>query len=113
MCDVSFTEIEHRRVARALYWHVENRTSLINLMAATFSEAASRDKERAHGWRNKLLVLARALRRAMLIHRDSRDFFGGIGRTISRICLSEPNPVVRDSYRRRHERSSVAYSPGH
>jgi len=70
MCDVSFTEIEHRRVARALYWHVENRTSLINLMAATFSEAANRDKERAHGWRNKLLVFARALRRAMLIHRD-------------------------------------------
>ena len=55
----------------ALYWHVENKVSLINLMAATFSEAANRDKNHAHGWRNKLLAFSRALRRAMLVHRDS------------------------------------------
>lgn len=55
----------------ALYWHVENKASLINLMSATFSEAANRDKDHADGWRNKLLAFARALRRVMLVHRDS------------------------------------------
>ncbi len=55
----------------ALYWHVENKASLINLMAATFSEVANRDKDKARGWRNKLLAFARALRGAMLAHRDS------------------------------------------
>lgn len=55
----------------ALYWHVENKASLINLMAATFSEVANRDKDQARGWRNKLLAFARALRRALLVHRDS------------------------------------------
>ncbi len=55
----------------ALYWHIENKASLINLMAATFSRAANRDKDHARGWRNKLLAFARALRRAMLAHRDS------------------------------------------
>jgi len=48
----------------ALYWHVENKASLINLMAATFSEVANRDKDHARGWKNKLLAFARALRRA-------------------------------------------------
>jgi AcrR family transcriptional regulator len=55
----------------ALYWHVENKAALINLMAATFSQVANRDKDQASGWRNKLLAFARALRRAMLVHRDS------------------------------------------
>jgi TetR/AcrR family tetracycline transcriptional repressor len=55
----------------ALYWHVEKKASLINLMAATISEMANRDKDRAHGWRNKLLAFSRALRRTMLLHRDS------------------------------------------
>ena len=35
------------------------------------SEVANRDKDHARGWRNKLLAFARALRRAMLVHRDS------------------------------------------
>ena len=55
----------------ALYWHVENKASLINLMAARFSEVANREKDQASGWRNKLLAFARALRRALLVHRDS------------------------------------------
>ena len=55
----------------ALYWHVENKAALINLMAATFSKVANRDKDKARGWRNKLLAFARALRGAMLAHRDS------------------------------------------
>lgn len=55
----------------ALYWHVENKAALINLMAATFSEVANRDKDKARGWRNKLVAFARGLRGAMLMHRDS------------------------------------------
>lgn len=55
----------------ALYWHVQNKAALISLMAATFSQVANRDQDQARGWRNKLLAFARALRRAMLVHRDA------------------------------------------
>jgi AcrR family transcriptional regulator len=55
----------------ALYWHVENKAALISQMAATFPVLANRDKDQVRGWRNKLLAYARALRREMLVHRDS------------------------------------------
>jgi TetR/AcrR family tetracycline transcriptional repressor len=74
----------------ALYWHVENKASLLSLMAATFPELAARDKNQARGWRNKLLAFARALRQAMLLHRDS-----------ARLCvaaspLKDPNALAKE-----------------
>jgi TetR/AcrR family tetracycline transcriptional repressor len=61
----------------ALYWHVKNKAALISLMAATFAEQAKRSKDQQHYWSDKLLAFARALRRAMLLHRDS-----------ARLCLA-------------------------
>lgn len=61
----------------ALYWHVKNKAALISLMAATFPEKARRFKDRERRWSDKLLAFARALREAMLLHRDS-----------ARLCLA-------------------------
>jgi TetR/AcrR family tetracycline transcriptional repressor len=57
--------------APALYWHVRNKAELIGLMAATFSEAANRALLEGRTWREKLILSARARRRAMLKRRDS------------------------------------------
>lgn len=72
--------------APALYWHVHNKAELISLMAATFSEVASRANEVGSTWREKLLLSARARRGAMLKQRDS-----------ARVCvLAEPTRSAAD-----------------
>jgi TetR/AcrR family tetracycline transcriptional repressor len=55
----------------ALYWHVRNKAELISLMAATFSEAANRANLDGRTWRERLILLSRARRQAMLRQRDS------------------------------------------
>jgi len=57
--------------APALYWHVHDKAELISLMAATFSEAAAHAILAGKTWRAKLILSARAPRRAMLARRDS------------------------------------------
>jgi TetR/AcrR family tetracycline transcriptional repressor len=57
--------------APALYWHVHNKAELLSLMAATFHEAARLPSLAGGTWRDKLLLAARARRRAMLERRDS------------------------------------------
>jgi TetR/AcrR family tetracycline transcriptional repressor len=57
--------------APALYWHVHNKAELMSLMAATFSEAASRANAAGKTWREKLMLAGRARREAMLKQRDS------------------------------------------
>lgn len=72
--------------APALYWHVHNKAELISLMAATFSEAASRANAAGGTWREKLLLAARARREAMLKQRDS-----------ARVCvIAEPTRSAAD-----------------
>lgn len=70
----------------ALYWHVKNKQELLDAMAAAiFTEAvAGLEAPRAGvGWEQWLAELARALRRAMLRHRDGARVFAGSN-------LSEP-----------------------
>lgn len=57
--------------APALYWHVRNKAELIGLMAATFSAAAAAAVPDGPGWQAILLAHGRALRRALLRHRDA------------------------------------------
>ena len=57
--------------APALYWHVHNKAEIISLMAAKFAEAASLERVGGKTWREKLILSARARRRAMLEQRDS------------------------------------------
>jgi TetR/AcrR family transcriptional regulator, tetracycline repressor protein len=57
--------------APALYWHVRDKAELLSLMAATFHEAASLTHSEGQTWRARLLLSARARRRAMLEKRDS------------------------------------------
>ena len=56
--------------APALYWHVHNKAELIGLMAATVSAAALQEEPEGPGWGARLVGFGRALRRAMLQHRD-------------------------------------------
>jgi len=57
--------------APALYWHVHNKAELLSLMAATFHEAGRLSPVVGATWRDKLVLSARARRRAMLERRDS------------------------------------------
>src|SRR6185312_16297680 len=57
--------------APALYWHVHNKAGLLSLMAATFHDAGRLSRLEGATWRDKLLLAARARRRAMLERRDS------------------------------------------
>jgi len=52
----------------ALYWHVKNKQELIDAMAAAIMPM--RDIERVNGWRELLAVEARAVRDALMRHRD-------------------------------------------
>lgn len=70
----------------ALYWHVKNKQELLDAMAAAiFADAVTGlEAPRAGvGWEEWLAGLARALRRAMLRHRDGARVFAGSN-------LSEP-----------------------
>ena len=72
--------------APALYWHVHNKAELMSLMAATFSEAASRANAAGKTWREKLLLAGRARREAMLKQRDS-----------ARVCvIAQPTRSAED-----------------
>jgi len=57
--------------APALYWHVHNKAELLSLMAATFHDAGRLSRPEGATWRDKLILAARARRRAMLERRDS------------------------------------------
>src|SRR3569833_3187850 len=57
--------------APALYWHVHNKAELLSLMAATFHDAGRLSRLEGATWSDKLILSARARRRAMLEHRDS------------------------------------------
>lgn len=64
----------------ALYWHVKNKQELLDAMAAAiFTDAVARlEAPRAGvGWEEWLADLARALRRAMLRHRDGARVYAG------------------------------------
>ncbi len=64
----------------ALYWHVKNKQDLLDVMAAAiFADAvACLEAPRAGvGWEEWLADLARALRGAMLRHRDGARLFAG------------------------------------
>jgi AcrR family transcriptional regulator len=70
----------------ALYWHVKNKQELLDAMAARIYTAAVAGLEAPRagvGWERWLADLARALRRAMLRHRDGARIFAGSN-------LSEP-----------------------
>jgi len=73
--------------APALYWHVHNKAELISLMAAKLAEAARLDRVGGKTWREKLILSARARRRAMLNQRDS-----------ARVCvLAQPRRSAADA----------------
>jgi TetR/AcrR family tetracycline transcriptional repressor len=70
----------------ALYWHVKNKQELLDAMAIRIYADAVDGLEGPRagvGWEQWLAALARALRRAMLRHRDGARIFAGSN-------LSEP-----------------------
>ena len=55
----------------ALYWHVENKMALFALMAHDIYGRAMAEVPEGLDWRAWLLCFGRALRRALLSHRDA------------------------------------------
>lgn len=62
--------------ATSLYWHVKNRDQLEDLMLDSLIGEVMDDLVPAEGWRDQLAELARALRRALLRHRNIAPLLG-------------------------------------
>jgi TetR/AcrR family tetracycline transcriptional repressor len=57
--------------APALYWHVRDKAELVGMMAATFGEVAASAVPSEDTWPARLSAYGKALRQAMLLHRDA------------------------------------------
>ncbi|MFM0662927.1 TetR/AcrR family transcriptional regulator C-terminal domain-containing protein [Paraburkholderia sediminicola] len=57
--------------APALYWHVADKSELINQMAKSFYVRAYEEAPQSRRWREWLIGFGRAFRAALLSHRDS------------------------------------------
>ena len=62
--------------ATTLYWHIKNKRQLEDLMLDALIGEVAADVKPAHGWRNELAEVARALRRILLRHRHIAPLLG-------------------------------------
>ncbi|MCE8021485.1 TetR family transcriptional regulator [Halomonas sp. MCCC 1A11036] len=63
--------------APSLYWHFENKQSLINGMADALVDAVARDLPEGQPWEERVRQVAVELRLALLQHRDGARVFAG------------------------------------
>ncbi|MFB9906920.1 TetR/AcrR family transcriptional regulator C-terminal domain-containing protein [Allokutzneria oryzae] len=63
--------------APALYWHFKNKQELVDEMATTVLVEALSSAEHAEDWESLLIGYGRALRAALLSHRDGAKVFSG------------------------------------
>lgn len=63
--------------APSLYWHFENKQSLIDGMADALVDAVAKDLPEAQPWEDRIRQVAVELRLALLRHRDGARVFAG------------------------------------
>lgn len=63
--------------APSLYWHFENKQSLIDGMADALVDAVAKDLPEAQPWEDRVHQVAVELRLALLRHRDGARVFAG------------------------------------